>query len=115
MWTARRQRRTMSPPEVKLWALLRCSPDGIKFRRQHPIEPYVADFYCATAKMVIEIDGLVHDFEDASLRDQRRDKYIESLGLNVIRIPAAEVLRDPGAVANAMLAMCSGSIGPSTT
>jgi very-short-patch-repair endonuclease len=115
MQTARQQRRAMSPPEVKLWALLRRSPSGIRFRRQHPIGPYVADFYCPAAKLVIEIDGLVHDFADAAARDERRDEYVWELGLNVIRIPAADVLRDPTAIADNLLAMCAELAGPSTT
>src|SRR5438067_9351885 len=61
MKIARQQRRAMSPPEVRLWALLRRSPNGIGFRRQHPIGPYVADFYCPAAKLAIEIDGRTHD------------------------------------------------------
>jgi len=69
----------MTPPEVKLWALLRRSPSGIKFRRQHPIGVYVADFYCPAAKLVIEIDGQIHDF--TSDRDKARDDYMRELGL----------------------------------
>src|SRR5688572_31153061 len=75
MRVARQQRRSMSPPEVKLWALLR-SPAGIRFRRQYSIGPYVADFYCPAAKLVIEVDGLVHDFVAAIERDERRDAHI---------------------------------------
>jgi very-short-patch-repair endonuclease len=71
----------MSLPEVKLWALLRRSPNGIGFRRQHPVGPYVADFYCPAAKLVIEIDGLIHDSEKAAKFDRARDSYMERLGL----------------------------------
>jgi very-short-patch-repair endonuclease len=110
MRTARQQRRSMSPPEVKLWALLRRSPAGIRFRRQHPIGPFVADFYCPAAKLVIEIDGMVHDNANALLRDKARDDYLQGLGLKLIRIPAAEVLADPGAVAEGLVRLC----GPST-
>ena len=59
MRNAKQQRRNMSLPEVKLWALLRRSPGGVGFRRQHPVGPYVADCYCHAAKLVIEIDGLI--------------------------------------------------------
>ena len=111
MRTARQQRRAMSPPEVKLWALLRRSPNGIRFRRQHPIGPYVADFYCPAAKLVIEIDGLVHDTAAAAERDAARNDYMSRLGLQVLRIPAADVLRDAVEVADGLLKLC----GPSTT
>ncbi len=99
----------MSPPEVRLWALLRRSPNGVNFRRQHPIGRYVADFYCPAAKLVIEIDGLMHDFMVE--RDEKRDGYIRGLGLNILRIAAAEVMADPLSVADGLVRLC----GPSTT
>jgi very-short-patch-repair endonuclease len=105
----------MSPPEVKLWALLRRSPSGIRFRRQHPIGPYVADFYCPAAKLVIEIDGAVHDFSAAARRDEARNEYMRGLGFEIIRIPASEVFKDATAVAQNLVAMCGDVIGPSTT
>ena len=100
MRNAKRQRRSMSPPEVKLWALLRRSPAGIGFRRQHPVGPYVADFYCPAAKLVIEIDGQIHDFTVE--RDCARDEYIR---------PALDVMRDALSVADGLIRLC----GPSTT
>jgi very-short-patch-repair endonuclease len=115
MRTARQQRRSMSPPEVRLWALLRRSPLGIRFRRQHAIGPYVADFYCPAAKLVIEIDGLVHDFTGPAARDEARNDYMRALGLDLIRIPASEVFRDAIAVADNLTRMCADRDGPSTT
>jgi len=115
MRLAREQRQAMSPPEVRLWNRLRRSPCGIRFRKQHPIGPYVADFYCPAAKLVIEIDGLVHDSADAAVRDGRRDDYIRGLRLKVIRIPATQVLRDVDAVAEGLITMCADLAGPSTT
>ena len=109
MRAARQQRRAMSPPEVKLWALLRRSPNGVRFRRQHPVGPYVADFYCPAAKLVIEIDGLIHDFTFE--RDKTRDEYMRALGLAILRIPASEILADPVSVADGLVRRC----GPSTT
>jgi very-short-patch-repair endonuclease len=110
MRSARQQRRAMSPPEVKLWALLRRSPGGVRFRRQYPIGPYVADFYCPVAKLVIEIDGMIHERAEAIARDRIRDDYLRALGLEVIRIPAIEVLADPVAIAGGLVRLC----GPST-
>ena len=109
MQSAKRQRRKMSPPEMKLWALLRRSPGGVSFRRQHPIGPYVADFYCPAAKLVIEIDGHIHDFMVE--HDGRRDEYMRSLGLNIVRIAAVEVMADALSVARGLVELC----GPSTT
>jgi len=109
MRTAKRQRRAMSPPEIKLWALLRRSPGGVGFRRQHPVGPYVADFYCPAARLVIEIDGMIHDFTVA--HDKQRDQYIRGLGLKILRIPARDVMADPLSVADGLVRLC----GPSTT
>ena len=55
---ARKLRRKMSPPEVVLWQILRMRPNGLKFRRQRPTDPYIFDFYCRAAMLAIEIDGL---------------------------------------------------------
>ena len=115
MRIARQQRRNMSPAEVRLWVRLRRSPCGIGFRRQHPIGPYSADFYCPAAKLVIEVDGLVHDFPDAAEHDERRDRYMADIGLKIIRIAASDVFRDPDAVADALVLMCTDGAGPSTT
>jgi very-short-patch-repair endonuclease len=51
----------MSPPEVLVWQRLRLRPCGVKFRRQHPVGAYVADFYAVDARMIVEVDGLAHD------------------------------------------------------
>jgi very-short-patch-repair endonuclease len=110
MRAAKRQRRNMSPPEARLWALLRRSPGGVRFRRQHPVGPYVADFYCPAAKLVIEIDGLIHDF--TTEHDEARDGYMRDLGLTVLRIPASEVMRNALSVAEGLIRLCAG---PSTT
>jgi very-short-patch-repair endonuclease len=99
----------MSPPEARLWALLRRSPAGVKFRRQHPIGPYVADFYCPAAKLVIEIDGLIHDF--TTKRDERRDEYMRDLGLRILRVSGSDVMKDALSVADGLVRLC----GPSTT
>ncbi len=57
---ARKLRRDMSPPEVMVWVHLRARKDGTTFRRQHPVGPYVLDFYCPQARLAIEIDGEHH-------------------------------------------------------
>ena len=113
MRSAKALRRSMSKPEVLLWRLLRGSPGGVRFRRQHPVGPYVADFYCPAAKLVIEIDGQVHEHGDQPARDMVRDAYIEAAGLHVLRIPARDVLADPEKVADGLVKLCA--VGPSTT
>ena len=113
MAPARRFRRQLSLSEMLLWGLLRLKRRELRFRKQHPIGPYVADFYCPAAKMVIEVDGATHDATQAA--DARRDAYMESLGLKVIRVAAADVLADPAGVADGIYRLCDPSVGPSTT
>ncbi len=80
-------------PEKLLWSALRGRRlTGLKFRRQHPIEPYVADFYCAAARLVIELDGRSHD--DRSTYDQTRNEFLGSLGLMTLRISNDDVIHN---------------------
>ena len=102
----------MSVPEILLWQRLKGSPEGIAFRKQHPIKPYRADFYCAAAKLVIELDGLSHDMGDRPTRDDKRTDALNQKGYRVIRIPAADVLRDPDTVANSIVALASSPPPP---
>ena len=97
----------MSLPEVKLWGELRRRPGGLRFRRQHPIGPYVLDFYCASAKLAVEVDGLAHDMGDRPERDRRRDEWLREQGITTLRLPAAEVLRDVGSVVQHIVRVCS--------
>ena len=106
MRASRAQRRAPSLPEALLWRHLRGSPGGIKFRRQHAIGPYVADFYCAAAKMLIEIDGIAHDMGNRPERDETRSQYLRSLDLSVARIAASDVIADPVAIADSIVRLC---------
>jgi very-short-patch-repair endonuclease len=103
---ARQLRRDMTLPERLLWRALRGKPGGIKFRRQHPVGPFVLDFYCASAKLGIEVDGFVHDMGQQPLRDWRRDAVLREQGIDVVRIAAGDVLRAPGQVAEMIVALC---------
>jgi very-short-patch-repair endonuclease len=79
---ARRLRRSLSPPEARLWSRLRARLPGMPaFRRQHPIGPYVLDFYCAKARLAVEIDGRIHEIGDQPQRDFRRDAWLEAQGV----------------------------------
>ena len=110
---ARKQRREMTLPEGLLWQHLRQRPLGVKFRNHHPIGNLVVDFYCVSKRLVIEIDGIAHDMGDNPERDRRRDAWLKSEGFSVVRIPAADVLRDPIAAAESLVAMCCADPPPS--
>ena len=101
---ARQLRRKMSLPEVLLWQQLRQSPGGHRFRRQHPAGPYDLDFYCAPARLAIEVDGEAHDFGDRPTRDAARDAWLEGQGVRVLLLPAKAVLTDLDAVIRLILA-----------
>ena len=89
---ARRLRRNLSPPEARLWSRLRKRVPGMPiFRRQHPFGPFVFDFYCAQARLAVEIDGIGHDMGDRPQRDLRRDAWLRASGVSITRISATEV------------------------
>ena len=105
-------RREMTPPERKLWKVLRSEQLGVKFRRQHSIGPYIADFYSREAQLVVEVDGVAaHSGEEAFKCDRARDTYMESLGLRVMRIPASEVEHNLEGVRDAIKQACEVQYG----
>ena len=94
---ARKIRRKMTLPEVILWHALRQRPNGLKFRRQHPTGPYVLDFFCSDARLAIEVDGESHSRGDRPQRDAARDEWLLSQGIDTLRIPAVDLLKDADA------------------
>ncbi|MFN4092508.1 MAG: endonuclease domain-containing protein [Brevundimonas sp.] len=89
---ARSLRRRLTPPEARLWTRLRGDQlDGVSFRRQHPIGPFVLDFYCPEAKLAVEVDGSVHSQPEQAAKDQRRTRWLATQGVRVIRIAAEDV------------------------
>ena len=85
-------RRQMTPPEARLWVRLRGSGlGGVKFRRQHPIGPYIVDFYCAWVRLAVEVDGGSHDTEEQIAHDKRRTAWLGRQGVRVIRLRASSV------------------------
>ena len=101
---ARRLRRSLSPPEARLWGRLRARAPGTPvFRRQHPVGPYVIDFYCGKARLAVEIDGVSHDTADRPERDARKDAWLRRQGITVMRVPAGEVARRIDNVADAIV------------
>ena len=88
---ARDLRRKMTPPERRLWNVLKTRPEGFKFRRQHDLDPYVLDFFCYEAGLEIEVDGFAHDLGTNPQRDMRRDKWLADQGIKTLRFRALDV------------------------
>lgn len=89
---AKAMRRRMTPPEARFWSAVRGDRlAGTKWRRQHPVGPYILDFYCAAAALAVEIDGAGHDTPDQMRHDERRTRWLAERGVRVIRIAAEDV------------------------
>jgi very-short-patch-repair endonuclease len=92
---ARRLRRELSLPEVILWSMLRGGRlAGLRFRRQHAMGAYILDFYCPEARLGVEIDGEGHSHPDQIAHDRRRDDWLRTQGVTVMRVAADSVLDD---------------------
>jgi very-short-patch-repair endonuclease len=90
-------RRQMTLPEVVLWQVLRGRRlKGLRFRRQHPMGPYILDFYCPSACLAVEVDGIAHDFVEQAIHDARRDAWLNDRGVRVLRVQARDVLDEDG-------------------
>lgn len=87
-------RNNMTHAELVLWEYLRTHPLGFKFRRQHPLGIFIVDFYCHKLKLVIEVDGNIHDSEEAQNRDKEREVAIVRDGLKMMRFKNDEVLKE---------------------
>jgi very-short-patch-repair endonuclease len=88
----RRLRQDSTPAEKVLWTILRDRRLGqIKFRRQSAIGIFVADFYCHALKLIVELDGEVHDDPKQAKHDENRDFYLRSLGCTVLRFPNHDI------------------------
>jgi imidazole glycerol-phosphate synthase subunit HisF len=80
---AKQLRNKQTAAETMLWASLKQSFPTLRFRRQHPISIYIADFYCHKLKLVIEVDGLIHEKIEVRENDYNRQLHLENLGLKV--------------------------------
>src|SRR5213075_2307472 len=78
-------RKNMTEAEKILWMHLRERISSLKFRRQHPIGIYIADFYCHKIKLIIEVDGEIHDEPETKKYDEKREKDLKELGYLIIR------------------------------
>ncbi|OLD92475.1 MAG: hypothetical protein AUG84_01315 [Chloroflexi bacterium 13_1_20CM_4_66_7] len=87
-------RLNMTAVEQRLWRRLRAKQLGVKFRRQHPIPPYIADFACISSRLVVEVDGETHNATD----DAHRDDFMRSLGWRVMRVYLSEIDEELDAV-----------------
>ncbi|MCA9920176.1 MAG: endonuclease domain-containing protein [Anaerolineales bacterium] len=102
---AREMRREPTEPERRLWQKLRRKQlDGYKFRRQHPIGRFIVDFYCHEAKLVVEVDGDSHAFQEAY--DAARTAWLEAQGLRVLRFDNQTVMKNLDGALELILAIC---------
>ncbi len=83
---ARILRRGMTDAERRLWSCIRGEQLGVKFRRQHPVGPYIADFACLSPKLLIELDGSQH--QDQKIYDSQRDAFFLGWGFEILRFPS---------------------------
>ncbi|HET9177452.1 MAG TPA: endonuclease domain-containing protein [Terriglobia bacterium] len=91
----RELRHAQTEAERHAWHLLRDRRLGLKFRRQHPIENYVVDFYCCELRVAVELDGGVHSQPSRMRKDAAKDAYLGKLGVRVLRLPNGLVTEDP--------------------
>ena len=85
-------RKNMTHAEEIMWGMLKGNQFEVKFRRQHPISFYIADFYCHELKLVIEIDGSIHSLDEVKINDVIRENDLKELGLKILRFANNDVL-----------------------
>ncbi len=102
---ARESRKDQASAEAKLWSLLRNRRlIKRKFRRQHPIGPWVADFACPAIRLAIEVDGSSHDTPDQQAWDDMKTEYLRTSGWRVMRIKNADIFQAFGEVEGQIIA-----------
>jgi very-short-patch-repair endonuclease len=116
---AKQLRQAMTRAETLLWRYLKASRiDGLGFRRQVPFRNYIADFVCLSAKLIVELDGESHDFEERQKADQTRDAFFVSEGFQVLRFTNEQVLSNLEGVVETIrqaTASCASGLPPSPT
>jgi very-short-patch-repair endonuclease len=109
---ARELRGQMSLPEVLLWrAIRRKALCDLRFRRQAPMGPYVLDFYCEEVRLAVEVDGDSHNMGDQPERDQRKDEWLATQEIRVLRLPAKVVVKDMDSAVRTIAAWANGKVG----
>jgi len=107
---ARSLRREATPAETRLWSALRGSAlGGFKFRRQQRLGPYIADFVCQSAKLVVEVDGDTHGVAAAMAADARKTAFLAQEGYRTVRFGNADVMSNLDGVAATILAALTRS------
>ena len=91
---AKALRKNMTEAEKVLWGYLKSGVNGLKIRRQHAIGIYIADFYCHPVKLVIELDGESHFWQDGIEKDKIKEEYLKSIGVKVVRFENKWVFED---------------------
>lgn len=109
---AREMRHPQTPAEATLWRAIRNRNLGYKFRRQHPINRFIIDFYCAQAKLCIELDGESHFEADQMEYDAARTEFLEYLGYKVIRFTNNDVRYTLNAVVDEIARVIESRLNP---
>ena len=91
---AKKLRSEPTSSDLIFWGLLKQHFSNFRFKRQHPISQYIADFYCHKLKLVIEIDGGIHQTEKVKINDSLRDEFLQTLNLKIIRFTNDEVCKN---------------------
>jgi very-short-patch-repair endonuclease len=108
---ARSLRREQTPAERRLWGYLRGRRQaGAKLVRQRPIGPYVADFVCREARLIVEVDGGTHWSDEQLEHDRRRTTYLEREGYRVVRVSNGSVYHDIDGVLGTIIAVLEGRL-----
>jgi very-short-patch-repair endonuclease len=112
---AKELRQRQTPTEEMMWSLLKNRQFmGLKFRRQHQMGVYIVDFYCHEKRLIVELDGEVHNRKERKELDQTRDAYLKSLGFNILRFKNDEIYNNIESVLNKIAAIPSENISPTS-
>ncbi|MCX6199481.1 MAG: DUF559 domain-containing protein [Bacteroidetes bacterium] len=117
---ANENRKSMTKAEACLWkyALRARGIKGYQFRRERPVLNYIADFMCKELKLIIEVDGLTHDWDETIAKDNKKDKDLKAEGFTILRFNDNEVLKHMNAVIDEIeltIENIEGKIPPSVT
>ena len=107
-------RKRQTSAEELFWKMVRNrNMLNLKIRRQHPIGPFIADFYCHELLLVIEIDGSIHDLEEVKEKDMKRETFLREQGLNVIRFANDDIFSNPHLIEDEIAKLKNNLISPS--